>query len=260
MCLLLLAYNAHPNYRLIIAANRDEFYARQTLGLHNWKDHPELFAGKDMEGGGTWLGVTKNGRIAAITNFRDMSKIKTDAPTRGKLVTDFLLTKISSGKYSDILIEKSDIYNGYNLIYGTLDNLNYFSNITREADKLSSGIYGLSNHLLDSPWPKVRKSKNRFTELLEEPVPSKYELFELLKDNEIFADDDLPKTGLPKEQEKIVSPIFILSETYGTRSSSLIFIDKDDNVQFLEKSFDSESKTWETSTFNFKIEKMIVDY
>jgi uncharacterized protein with NRDE domain len=254
MCLLLIAYNAHPNYRLILAANRDEFYNRPALPLHNWKDNPELFAGKDLEGGGTWLGITANGKVAAITNYRDMAKIKAGAPTRGKLVTDFLLNNISPEKYSNILIKTSDVYNGYNLVFGTLENLYYFSNQTKEIIKLSSAIYGLSNHLLDTPWPKVQKSKRRFIEILEEPVPSKYELFQLLKDNEIF-NKDLPETGLPKEMERLVSPIFTLTDKYGTRSSSIIFIDKDDNVQFIEKSLNSENNGWETSSFNFKIEK-----
>jgi uncharacterized protein with NRDE domain len=151
MCLLLISYKSHARYKLILAANRDEFYERPTALLHNWDDHNELFAGKDLKEKGTWLGVSRNGKVSAITNYRDMSKIKEKAPTRGKLVTDFLLNEIPVDKYSDILLEKADIYNGYNLIYGNFDDLYYFSNISTEQIRLSPGIYGLSNHLLDTP-------------------------------------------------------------------------------------------------------------
>jgi uncharacterized protein with NRDE domain len=254
MCLLLLAYQYHPNYKIILAANRDEFYKRPALPLHNWKDHPELFAGKDLEGKGTWLGITKTGKLAVITNYRNMGSIKKDAPTRGKLVTDFLLNKIAAERYSDILIKTGNIYNGYNLIYGEIDNLYYFSNLKDKASKLSPGIYGLSNHLLDTPWPKVVKSKREFSKILEEETPSKYELFEILLDNEIFADEELPDTGLPRDLEKMVSPIFTSTDEYGTRSSSVILIDQDNNVLFMEKSL-NDNKEWETSSIDFEIKK-----
>jgi uncharacterized protein with NRDE domain len=253
MCLLLLAYKTHPNYKLIIAANRDEFYERPALPLHNWESTPELFAGKDIQGKGTWLGITKNGKIAAITNYRDMNKIKFDAPTRGKLITDFLLRDTPAEKYSDILLETAEMYNGYNLIYGYVDNLFYFSNINKEPVELPAGIHGLSNHLLDTPWPKVVKSKKKFSKIMEEKNPPEDKLFELLSDNEIF-DKDLPDTGLGKELERMVSPISTVTEKYGTRSSSVIFVNLDNNVRFTEKSLINENKKWKTSSINFKIE------
>jgi uncharacterized protein with NRDE domain len=254
MCLLLLSYKTNPNYKLIIAANRDEFYERPTAVLHNWENHPELFAGKDLQGNGTWLGVTKKGKIAAITNYRDMSKIKDNAPTRGKLVIDFLLNEIPPEQYTNLLLGKADIYNGYNLIYGNSDDLYYLSNINKEPVKLSKGIYGLSNHLLDSPWPKVVKSKNIFSELIKEHSPSKKKMFELLKDDEIYPDESLPETGLGIDLERMVSPIFTVTEKYGTRSSSVIFIDVNNNVEFTEKSYDNKNKEWTTTSFSFKIE------
>ncbi len=254
MCLLLLSYKTNPNYKLVIAANRDEFYDRPTALLHNWENHSELFAGKDLKEQGTWLGITKKGKIAAITNYRDMTKIKSNAPTRGKIVTDFLLNKILPEEYSITLIETSDIYNGYNLIYGHIDNLFYFSNISKRPVKLSAGIFGLSNHFLDSPWPKVVKSKKLFSKILQEPNPSKNKLFELLKDNEIYPDETLPETGLGIELERMVSPIFTATEKYGTRSSSVIFVDFENNVDFTEKSYNSKSKEWITSSFSFKVE------
>lgn len=254
MCLLLLSIGTNPKYKLILAANRDEFYERPTALLHNWENQPELFAGKDLKENGTWLGITKKGKISAITNYRDMSNINNDAPTRGKLVTDFLLNDINPEKYSDLLLEKAGIYNGYNLVYGNIDTFYYFSNITKKRIKLSTGIYGLSNHLLDSPWPKVVKSKNIFTKILEEPNPSKNKIFDLLRDNEIYPDESLPETGLGKELERMVSPIFTVTEKYGTRCSSVIFIDMDNNVEFTEKSYNVKNKDWTTSSFSFKIE------
>jgi len=254
MCLLLFSYKTNPNYKLIIAANRDEFYERPTAVLNNWENHPELFAGKDLEGNGTWLGVTKKGKIAAITNYRDMSKIKNNAPTRGKLVIDFLLNEMPPEQYTNLLLETADDYNGYNLIYGNSDDLYYLSNINKEPVKLSKGIYGLSNHLLDSPWPKVVKSKKIFSELIKEDNPSKNKLFELLKDDEIYPDESLPETGLGIELERMVSPIFTVTEKYGTRSSSVILIDVDNNVEFTEKSYDNKNKEWTTTSFSFKIE------
>lgn len=254
MCLLLLSFKTNPNYKLIIAANRDEFYERPTASLNMWENHPELFAGKDLKEKGTWLGITKNGRIAAITNYRDMASIKNDAPTRGKLVTDFLLNDMNPEEYSDILLEKAAIYNGYNIIYGNIDSLYYFSNINKKSMNLSAGIFGLSNHLLDSPWPKVIKGKTIFSKILEEPEPSKDKLFDLLRDNEIYPDETLPETGLGKEVERMVSPIFTVTEKYGTRSSSVIFVDNDNNIEFTEKSYNIKNEEWKTDSFSFKIE------
>ena len=255
MCLLLLSYKTHPNYKLILAANRDEFYDRPAAPLQNWEDHPELFAGRDLKENGTWLGITKKDRIAAITNYRDMSKINYNAPTRGKLVTDFLLNEVTPEKYTSLLIENADIYNGYNLIYGSTEELFYFSNISKEPVKLPGGIYGLSNHLLNSPWPKVIKSKKIFSDLVNESYPSKDKLFDLLKDDEIYPDETLPETGLGKELERMVSPIFTVTEKYGTRCSSVIFADYDNNIEFTEKSYNNKTKEWITASFSFKLEK-----
>jgi len=254
MCLLLLSYGTNPNYKLIIAANRDEFYDRPAALLHNWETYPELYAGKDLKGNGTWLGITKKGRIAAITNYRDMTKIKDNAPTRGKLVTDFLLNEMSPELYADLLLETADNYNGYNLIFGNCDSLYYLSNISKKTVKLSKGIYGLSNHLLDSPWPKVIKSKKIFSDIINEPNPSDNALFDLLKDDEIYPYETLPDTGLSKELERMVSPIFTVTEKYGTRSSSVIFIDVNKKVRFTEKSFNNKSKGWTTTSTAFEIE------
>ena len=183
-----------------------------------------------------------------------MAKIKLDAPTRGNLITRFLLDNITATDYSKLLLKIADLYNGYNLVYGKIDDLYYFSNIVKEPVELTPGIHGLSNHLMDTPWPKVIKSKNEFSKILKEQHPSHNKFFELLKDNEVFNDETLPDTGLEKELERLVSPIFTLTEKYGTRSSSLIFVDNNDNVSFTEKSFNNKNKEWKTESFNFEIE------
>ena len=162
MCLLLLSYKAHANYKMIIAANRDEFYSRPTAPSSFWKEHPDLLAGKDLKGGGTWLGITKGGKFAAITNYRNPANFMKDAPSRGKLVLDFLTERDSPRNYADALIKNSQLYNGFNLLLSNQSELYYFSNQMQKSVLLSPGIYGLSNHILDTPWPKVEKSKASF--------------------------------------------------------------------------------------------------
>lgn len=255
MCLLLIAYKKHPNYELIVAANRDEFHERPTEPAHFWTKDNYLLAGKDLKENGTWMGITKNGRFAALTNYRDMSSIKTDAPTRGKLVSNFLLENIAPIDYHKILLAKAEQYNGYNLILGNVDDLFYFSNVSRNFKKLEEGIFGLSNHLLDTPWPKVTKAKKEFTQILEDQQPNEEEIFSLLYDSTTFPDGTLPKTGLSTEMERLVSPIFTVTEKYGTRSSTVILINNDNTVSFTEKSFNAKKENFNKSHFSFKIEK-----
>jgi len=255
MCLLLISYKNHPKYKLIIAANRDEFYQRPALPAHFWEQEKELLAGKDMEAGGTWLGLTAHGKFSAITNYRDMKNIKPKAPTRGKLVTDFLLNNISPPDYGDLLKENAGLYNGYNLIFGDEENLNYFSNQTKALVELVPGIYGLSNHLLDSPWYKVEKSKKSFSEALNRENISDEILFEILSDTSTPPDDLLPETGLKLEIERAVSPIFVATPSYGTRSSTVILIDNKNQARFIEKSLNTSSGKWIKSSFEFELEK-----
>ena len=255
MCLLLISYNTHPEYPLIIAANRDEFYKRPTENAHFWNEYPDLLAGKDLEGGGTWLGITKKGRFSAITNYRDMKSIKSDAPTRGKLVTDFLLSELSTLKYGHTLFDKSETYNGYNLLFSDIETFYYFSNQTKELKQLSAGIYGLSNHLLDTPWPKVIRSKKAFSNSTSKDKISTDDLFEILSDDRVAPDNQLPETGLDIELERAVSPIFIKSDRYGTRSSTVLLVNNLNEVLFIERSLDTKNDLWNESRFEFKLEK-----
>ena len=225
MCLLLLAVQTHPEYKLILAANRDEYYDRPSAPAAFWKDASYLLAGRDLRAGGTWLGITRKGRIAAITNYRDPSTIKSDAPSRGGLVSNFLLGQESPLDYLDRLAQKADQYNGFNLIIGEKYELYWYSNRGDGGRCLGPGIYGLSNHLLDTPWPKVTRGKTNMARLLSgghDPAPEA--LFGLLLDRHIPDDKSLPDTGVGLQWERVLSPLFITSPHYGTRSSTILLM------------------------------------
>lgn len=235
MCLILFAYRSHPKYRLILAANRDEFYARPTAQLDFWDDYPDVLAGRDLEQMGTWMGVTNRGRFAAITNFRNPQSMKPQSPSRGKLVSDFLTGKMSPKTYLEQLAVTANCYNGFNLLVGDTDQLYYYSNHGNDICCLGPGIYGLSNHLLDTPWPKVAHGKKQLTRLVQGyDDPPDETLFSLLQDQTEATDEKLPDTGVDIAWERILSPIFITSPDYGTRSSSVLKIDLKGKMRFSE--------------------------
>ena len=253
MCLLLVSHNTHPEYPLIVAANRDEFYHRPTEKANFWKENPSVLAGRDKEAGGTWLGITKTGRFAAITNYRDMKAIKDNAPSRGALTLNFLISNLDPVKYGYALAEKADEYNGYNLLFSDMETFYYYSNQTKELRQLKPGVYGLSNHLLDTPWPKVIKSKEAFLKVTKDNNISLEALFDILSDDREAPDEELPETGLSIEMERAVSPVFIKSDMYGTRSSTVILVNSVNDALFVEKSLDTASGKWNESKFSFKM-------
>jgi uncharacterized protein with NRDE domain len=253
MCLVVFAHNSHPNYKFIFAANRDEFYDRPTEQADFWKDQPDLLAGKDLKGGGTWMGITKAGKFAAITNYRDLSNIKEDAPTRGLLVTDYLLGDQSSEDYYDSVKKDLSDYNGFNLILGDINNIFYFSTHTEGLKKLESGVYGLSNAVLDTPWPKVEKSKKHFLKLLKNEEMHAWELLSLLSDTLEAKEKDLPDTGVGIEWEKVLSPVSIQSPNYGTRCSTAVLIDNNNKVRFAEKTFFGNPGAFSNKDYKFRI-------
>ena len=255
MCLMLFAYRAHPDYRLILAANRDEFYARLTAPLDFWPDHPRVLAGRDIEQKGTWLGVTRGGRIAAITNYRDPRSMKTNAPSRGHLVADFLFGKASAKHYLEGIRQGAERYNGFNLIIGDNSGLYYFSNHASDFSEIEPGIHGLSNHQLDTPWPKVELGKKRLQAIVKNgTAPITEALFDLLQDQTVAADDLLPQTGVDLEWERVLSPMFISSPGYGTRSSSVILIDQTSRIRFSERTWmPGQTPPRETTTRRFDL-------
>ena len=254
MCLILLGLDVHPDYALIVGANRDEFYDRPTARAAFWKDAPRVLAGRDLKAGGTWLGIDRGGRFAAVTNYRQGQR-EVEAPrSRGHLVSEYL-TGPTDGRAHIARVEReAALYNGFNLIAGDAGALFYFSNREAQARELGPGVYGLSNHLLDSPWPKVTAGKSGLTELLAgggDLVPS---LFRLLSDRRQAADALLPQTGVSPEWERLLSSAFIASDGYGTRCSTVVLVGRDGSVRFEERSFGSGSAPAEEIRYEFVID------
>jgi uncharacterized protein with NRDE domain len=238
MCLILFSYNIHPRYKLIFAANRDEFYDRPTRPAQFWNNSPDLLAGKDLKGGGTWMGITRSGRFAAITNFREPELMMDNPPSRGFLVLDFLETDSSPENYLSVIKETGQLYNGFNLLVGTFDRLHYYSNRQNKIIEIPPGIHGLSNHLIDTDWPKVKKGKRLLAEMISQhDFPDMETLFSVLQDRSKPPDQLLPNTGVSLERERILSPLFITSDNYGTRSSTILLWDRNGNIDFSERSF-----------------------
>ena len=237
MCLILFAYEMHAEHQLIVGANRDEFYERPTAPLDFWEDYPDVLAGRDIRGGGTWMGVTRTGRFAGITNFRDPAGVKAHAPSRGALVSDFLCGNDAASTYLEKIHRASGMYNGFNLIIGDCSGLFYYSNYQNTIQRLSAGLYGFSNRLINTPWPKVEKGKAALKRLITTPCVDGPAIFNILKDDTFPPDHLLPDTGVGMEWERILSPLFIKSKTYGTRSSSVVFMNRNGKIQFTERSF-----------------------
>lgn len=253
MCLIFVAVKSHPRYKLIVAANRDEFYARKTAAAEFWADHPQILGGRDLEAMGTWLGITRLGRLAMVTNFRDLRNIKAHAPSRGKLVSDFLKGQMSAEAYLSKLQPNAKDYNGFSLIVGTVDSLSYLSNYRDGIIDLNSGLFGLSNHLLETPWPKVELGKQRIQELLRSQDVKVNDLFDVLSDESISADELLPDTGIGLDRERMLSPAFIRSPDYGTRSSTVILVDYDNQVAFYERAYNPASASFSFHNFTFGV-------
>ena len=240
MCLILFAYESHPKYKLVVAANRDEFYSRPTSPADFWQDNPEILAGRDLREGGTWMGITTNGRFAALTNYRDPSRNKKTAPSRGHLVQRFLDSTMTPSAYIDQIPDAGKEYNGFNLLIGEHDSLYYYSNREQILRPVSPGIHGLSNALLNDPWPKVIKGKQALEMALQHDEVKSEQLFAILVDQEPVEDQDLPDTGVGLEMERGLAPAFVTMSGYGTKTSTVILIDHSDQVRFWERSFTEE--------------------
>lgn len=240
MCLINFQFQEHPNYKLIVAANRDEFYKRPTAQADFWIDEPTILAGRDLLQNGTWLGITVNGRFAALTNYRDPAQMKENKISRGEIITDYLAGNISATDYLKSLDLKKEDYNGFNLILGNQDQLFYYNNIEGKIVHITSGTYGLSNHFLNTPWPKVTNGKKMLHDyVLNEQLIQPEALFTILSHDLIAKDSLLPKTGIDIKLERQLSSLFIKTEAYGTRSSTVLLIDQEDNVTFVERTYDN---------------------
>ncbi len=234
MCLIVFAWRPGHAQPLIVAANRDEFYARPSLPLAQWPDMPEVYAGRDQEAGGTWLGVNAAGRFAALTNIRDPHQPPA-RKSRGELVARFLSGSQPIGEYLADVNGRSIEYAGFNLLVGTQDELWHYSANQPEPVRLEPGVYGLSNAGLDTPWPKLLKAKAALSELLENPQPQA--LLALLSDPQTAPFAELPDTGVGLATESLLSSVFIASPSYGTRASTALIVNADGTRQMLERSF-----------------------
>lgn len=233
----MIAWRVSPDYPLIIAANRDEFFDRSTAPAAFWEDQPNVLAGRDLHAGGTWLGITRTLRFAALTNVRESREtFNPDAPSRGKLVSDFLIARRRPDTYTKTVSRQGAQYNGLNLLVADREMLYYYCNRGNKLKELPPGIYGVSNAELDAPWPKLETARRRFADSVGR-MPDFESLFALLADDTPAPDAELPDTGVPIEWERTLSSIFVKSPNYGTRSSTVVAVRADNSVRFIERRY-----------------------
>lgn len=253
MCLVLIAKGIHPRFPMVLAANRDEYYQRPAEQAHFWQDNPGILSGRDLEKGGTWLAVDRRGRIAAVTNFREPSRKKRGHRSRGYLVSEYVMGDLVPSDYLDRLSGQVDEYDSFNLFVGDRNTLCFISTFNRELQQLRSGIYGISNGDLDYPWPKVVKGKQVMQQILESDRLDTGRLFELLQDRETPPDGDLPETGVGLDIERMLSPIFVNGKEYGTRCSTVITLDNENNLYFAEVTYDVQGRHNAPVEYEFRL-------
>jgi uncharacterized protein with NRDE domain len=234
MCLIVFAWRPGHSHPLLLAANRDEFYARPSLPLAEWTDAPGVFAGRDLEAGGTWLGIGPQRRFAALTNIRAPGQ-PAGLRSRGELPAAFLRGELTPQAYLQDLGERLEAYAGFNLLVGDDRQLWHLNSRSGQATALSGGLYGLSNAGLDTPWPKVQRAKRALQQCLDDPQPGR--LIELLSDNSLPMDSALPDTGVGLAIERLLASVFINSQSYGTRASSALTVNADGSWQLIERSY-----------------------
>jgi len=253
MCLVLVVWRKHPRYSCLVAANRDEFHARPTVAAEWWPDRPQILAGRDLEAGGTWLGLSRSGRFAALTNYRDPEQRRSQAPSRGALVTSLLESGASVTESLAYLREVGANYNGFNVIFSDGERLGIYESVRGSGRELAPGIYGLSNHLLDTPWPKVQNAKSRLESALAD-LRDTAPLLALLRDDRPAPDAQLPQTGMSLEWERLLSSAFVRAPDYGTRCSTIIRIDIRGRAYFDEWSWNSAGEGVGRISLQFELE------
>ena len=254
MCLVLVAWHGHPQYPCIVAANRDELHDRPTAAAEWWPNHPQILAGRDLKAGGTWLGMTRAGRFAALTNYRGPEQGRTGTPSRGALVTFLLESSVSVTEGLTYLHKVADSYSGFNLIFSDGERLGIYESVSGIGRELGRGIYGLSNHMLDTPWPKVQTAKSRLSSSLADAADTA-SLLDLLRDDRRPPDEELPRTGVSLEWERLLSSAFIRAPDYGTRCSTVIRIDQRGGADFDEWSWDATGAGSGRVSLQFKLDR-----
>lgn len=249
MCLVAFSWQNHPDYPLIISANRDEFFDRPTQSLHQWDSG--LIAGKDLRGGGTWMGFHPDGKWALLTNYRDFNRPQRGEISRGKLVQDFLEKEVKPEKYLDGVFKNKDRYEGFNLLVSDGEKLFYLSNYMEEIVEVQPGIHGLSNGLINDPWPKVELAKAQLDKVISEEIaPEK--LLDILKTTETHPIENLPKTGATKSMEiELSAQLIRLPPNYGTVSASAVLRNRQGKTTITERTFDWNSSLFSDQKINF---------
>nr|WP_319216489.1 NRDE family protein [uncultured Trichococcus sp.] len=255
MCLISLQLGQHATYKLVLVANRDEQYDRPSLPAHFWPEYPDLLAGKDLTARGTWLGITKKGRIAAVTNSYLTTDQESDKKlSRGNLVMDFLTGSMGPNEYLEQVRQQRTDYNGFNLIVGSSDSLHHYNNILDEIRINQAGNHAVSNATLDTPWPKVTRTKAVMAELTGSATLDEEAIFRIMADRTPPPDDQLPDLALPLPILRAVSANFIRTERYGTRSTTLIIIDHSNRVTFVDRSYLPDGTSSDVR-FSFQLEQ-----
>jgi uncharacterized protein with NRDE domain len=259
VCLILFASGAHPQFPLIVAANRDEAYARPAAPAGFWDDAPHVCAGRDLEQGGTWLGISRSGRFAAVTNYRQGVPRSTSRRSRGELTHHFLAGTDSPADYVLRVAERREEYNGFSLIAGTARELYFYSNRGGAAQRVSPGVHGLSNHLLDEPWPKVTAGVTILNELLDARESEIVEsLSAVLADRTPAPDYRLPSTGVDRIRERALSAAFIAGDAYGTRASTILLVRADGHVLLREHQYGVRGEFLAAGEHRFSLEPAIL--
>lgn len=249
MCLVVFGWQTHPDYRLILAGNRDESHRRPTQDAHWWPDDPSILAGRDLQAGGTWLGVSKSGRFATVTNFREGPRSQAGFESRGALVTDFVTGSQSPQDFESSI--SNGQYAGFSLLVSDGNAMSYLSNRDDLESDLSPGVYGLSNASLDTPWPKVLRSRSGLESLLSSNTANETELMRLLSDRTPASVDQISNEDLPFETARAVTAPFIVAPEYGTRSTTTVLWGTDGVIEFCERRFDTSGKSTGESRFRF---------
>ena len=257
MCLILFGFRAHRHFPLVVAANRDEHYSRPAAAAGFWHDHPDVYGGRDLEKGGTWMGIHTNGRFAAITNYREGQPGPAAPRSRGELVSGFLTGDAAAADYFGKAAQSARDYNPFSMIAGDLETLVFHSNRGNGITPVAPGIHGLSNHLLDTPWPKVTAGCNALaaTRGLEDADAVSATLFAVLADRGIAQDAQLPDTGIDRQRERELSPPFISGELYGTRTSTVLLVHASGEVFVHEKRFGPHGAPLDADVRAFRLER-----
>ncbi len=249
MCLVVFAWKAHPDYKLILAANRDEFHARPSQDAHWWPDQPHILAGRDLQAGGTWLATSRSGRFATVTNYREQQKACAGLRSRGEIVTNFVSADVDPMTFVSSI--DGEDYAGVSVLAADQENICYVSNRRDEPVSLAPGVYGLSNASLDAPWSKLIRSKEALATLIDGDRVNSTELFRLLSDRTPAASSEIVTNELPFKLARALTAAFIVADDYGTRCSTTLLYQNDGRVDFCERRFDKNGAASGDSNFGF---------